>query len=194
MNESIIFLENNLSNDKTMILVESITKNTDSIVGLDNSFDELDIMILIEELPEKEKDNYIYKAFLGLPSSLSVEISFLFSFDPIPNFKWLSFPIEEVNNLKKFNVKEIEEVEFRDLLIKFTFKKTPSKKEVQNINLFRNKIINNLSFYVGELILDNNIGILHIDSQSNYLNTNVFYKEFKKLVKKLNISKIDFNH
>jgi hypothetical protein len=31
MNESIIFLRNDLSDEKTMILVESITKNTDSI-------------------------------------------------------------------------------------------------------------------------------------------------------------------
>jgi hypothetical protein len=194
MNESIIFLVNDFSNDKTMLLVESITKNTDSIVGLDNSFDELDIMILLDELPKKDNNNYIYNAHLVLPSSLSLEISFLFSFDPIPNFKWLSFPIEEVTNLKKFDVNEIEEVEFRDLLITLTFKKNPSKKGVETINLFRNKISTNLSFYVGEFILEDNIGLLHIDSQSNYFNTSVFYKELKSLIKKLNVSKVNFSY
>jgi hypothetical protein len=191
MNERIFFLKNNLSNEVTEVLIESITKNTDHILELDNSFNELEIMIMIEDIPVKDKDNYFYKAFLILPTSESLDISFIFSFEPIANFKWLYFPIDTVKSLKKFNVNEIEELEFRDMLLTFSFKKSPSKKEIESINLFRLKIINNLSFYISEFKLENNIGVLHFDSQSSNFNTSYFYSELKKLVKKLNVSKID---
>lgn len=71
----------------------------------------------------------------------------------------------------------------------FLQKKEPyfTKKVVQRFfSLFVN--------FVGEFILEDNIGLLHIDSQSNYYNTCVFYKELKTLIKKLNISKIDLNN